>query len=56
LYGEIQRVFAEHQPVLYFAAPKVFVAYSSRLAGVQPALLRPQVLWAPDTLAVAPKP
>jgi peptide/nickel transport system substrate-binding protein len=56
LYDQMQTIFARHQPVVYFAAPKVFVAYSSRVLGATPSILRPQVLWAADTLAVAPRP
>lgn len=53
LFDDVQRVFAEHEPVVYFAAPRVFVAMSSRVLNATPALLRPQLLWAADTLAVA---
>jgi len=53
LYEQVQRVFAEHLPMIYFAAPRIFIAVSARLVNVQPAVSRPQVLWAADTLAVA---
>jgi peptide/nickel transport system substrate-binding protein len=53
LFDEVQRVFAEHEPVVYFAAPRVFVAMSSRVSNATPALMRPQLLWAADTLALA---
>jgi peptide/nickel transport system substrate-binding protein len=52
LFNEVQRVFAENLPVLYFAAPRVYVATSARLTNVQPALIRPQVTWSADTIAV----
>ena len=52
LFNEVQKVFAEHLPIVYFAAPRVFVAASSRLTNLTPALSRPQLLWAPDTMAV----
>jgi peptide/nickel transport system substrate-binding protein len=52
LFNEMQRLFADHLPILYFAAPKVYVAASSRLINLQPATTRPQLLWTPDTLAV----
>jgi peptide/nickel transport system substrate-binding protein len=52
LFDEVQRIFAEHQPVLYFAAPRFFVAVSSRVVNVTPAIYLSPVLWAPDTLAV----
>jgi hypothetical protein len=49
----VQQVFAEHQPVVYFAAPRIYVAYASRVRNVTPAVSRPQLLWSPDMLAVA---
>jgi peptide/nickel transport system substrate-binding protein len=52
IYNDVQKVFAEHLPMIYFAAPRVYLAASSRLVNVQPALTRPQVLWAADTLGV----
>jgi peptide/nickel transport system substrate-binding protein len=52
LFDEVQQVFAEHEPVVYFAAPRVYVAYSARMANVMPAIARPQTLWEPDTIAV----
>jgi hypothetical protein len=45
-------VFAQNLPVLYFAAPRVYVAISARLINVQPALIRPQVTWSADSIAV----
>jgi peptide/nickel transport system substrate-binding protein len=51
-FNEVQRVFAENLPALYFAAPRVYVATSSRLINLQPGLIRPQVTWSADTLAV----
>ena len=45
-------MFAEHAPVVYFAAPRVYVAVSSRVTNLTPAVSRPQTLWSPDTLAV----
>jgi peptide/nickel transport system substrate-binding protein len=52
LFIEVQKVFAENLPALYFAAPRVFVATSSRLVHPQPALIRPQLTWTADTIAV----
>ncbi len=52
LFNEVQQLFAEHAPVVYFAAPRVYVAVSSRVTNLTPAISRPQTLWAPDTLAV----
>jgi peptide/nickel transport system substrate-binding protein len=52
LFAEAQRIFAEHEPMLYFAAPRIYVATSARVINVEPMLRRPQALWSPDTLAV----
>jgi len=51
LFDEVQKIFAEHQPVVYFAAPRVYVAASARLTNLTPAIPRPQLLWSSDTLA-----
>src|SRR5262249_1126288 len=53
IFDDVQRVFSEHVPVVYFAAPRIYVAYAARVQNVTPALSRPQLLWSPDTLAVA---
>jgi len=53
LFNEAQTLFAENQPILYFAAPRLSVATSTRLANVEPSLLEPYVLWNADTLAVS---
>jgi peptide/nickel transport system substrate-binding protein len=52
LFNEVQRIFAENLPVLYFAAPRVYIATSARLINLRPSLTRPQLLWSADTLAV----
>jgi peptide/nickel transport system substrate-binding protein len=52
LFTEVQRIFAEHAPMLYFAAPRIYVATSARVLNVEPMLRRPQALWSPDTIAV----
>ena len=54
LFAEVQTLFAENQPILYFAAPQLTVATSTRLANVEPSLFEPYVLWNADTLAVRP--
>jgi ABC-type transport system substrate-binding protein len=52
LFADVQRLFAEHLPMVHFAAPRVFVAASTRMTGLTPALSRPQLLWAADTISV----
>jgi peptide/nickel transport system substrate-binding protein len=51
-FVEAQQIFAAHAPVLYFAAPRIYVAASSRVINLTPAVLRPQLLWSADTIAV----
>jgi hypothetical protein len=50
LFDEVQEVFAEYVPALYFAAPRVVIATSSRVTNARPALLEPMMLWNADTL------
>jgi peptide/nickel transport system substrate-binding protein len=52
-FFDAQRVLGEHMPVLYFAAPRVFVAMSSRVQGATPSVIAPPVLWNADTLSVS---
>ena len=54
LFDHVQRIFAEHLPIVHFVAPKIFVAASSRTTNLTPAATRPQFLWAADTIAVKP--
>lgn len=53
LFAEVQRIFADELPAIYFAAPKVTLATSARVANPQPAPQIPQLLWSADTLAAA---
>lgn len=52
LFNEVQRLFAENLPVLYFAAPRLYYAHAARVTGVSPSVLRPPALWDVDRLAV----
>ncbi|MBZ5560519.1 MAG: ABC transporter substrate-binding protein [Acidobacteriia bacterium] len=52
LYDEMQKIFAQHLPMLYFAAPRIYVAHSTRMTNLTPSVWRPQLLWSPDTIAV----
>jgi peptide/nickel transport system substrate-binding protein len=53
LFAEVQREFNAHMPVLYFAAPRTFIATSTRLQGAIPSVLAPPVLWNAERLSVA---
>ena len=54
LFAEVQRVFGEQVPVLYFAAPRLYMGVSTRTVNLAPSVLRPQLLWSADTIAVTP--
>ena len=53
LFDEVQQIFADYVPAIYFAAPRVVIATSPRVANARPALLKPYMLWSADTLAGA---
>jgi peptide/nickel transport system substrate-binding protein len=53
LFDEVQRIFADHLPMIQFVAPRIYVAASRRVTNLTPtAFSRPQLLWSPDTIAV----
>lgn len=51
-FAEVQRIFGEHLPAIYFVAPKVTIAMSRKVGGAQPVILDPKVLWNADALFV----
>ncbi len=53
LFREVQMIFSEHLPCVYFAAPKAIVAMSARVRGATPSMLQPPVLWNAEVLSVA---
>jgi peptide/nickel transport system substrate-binding protein len=52
-FNVVQRIMAENLPMLYFAAPRMYYAHSSRVQGVTPSALWPPVLWDADNLSVS---
>lgn len=53
LFDQVQAIFAEQQPILQFAAPRMIVAMSRRVENATPAVQRPaMILWNPDRLSV----
>jgi len=52
LYDEVQKIFSEHQPIVYFVAPRIYAASSARVLNVTPSDARPQLLWRPEVVAV----
>ncbi len=56
LFAEAQQILNEEAPAIYFVAPRVTIATSSRVVNPTPALQLPQLLWSADTLGAAPGP
>jgi peptide/nickel transport system substrate-binding protein len=50
LFAEVQKVFGDNLPAIYFVAPKASVAMSRRVGGAVPVLLEPKILWNPASL------
>ena len=51
-YNEVQKIFSEHEPIVYFVAPRIYVAHAARVTNLTPGEFRPQLLWRPETVAV----
>ena len=51
-FDQIQKVFADQLPVLYFVAPRLYMGVSSRVGGLTPSILRPQLLWNVERMTV----
>jgi peptide/nickel transport system substrate-binding protein len=52
LFIEAQRIFSENLPMIYFAAPRVWIAVSPRVTTMMPGIIRPQVLWNPEVISI----
>ncbi|HYE87827.1 MAG TPA: ABC transporter substrate-binding protein, partial [Vicinamibacterales bacterium] len=52
-FDQIQKIFAEHLPAMYFVAPRLYMGVSSRVGGIRPAILRPQLLWDVEHMTVS---
>jgi peptide/nickel transport system substrate-binding protein len=52
IFQDVQRIFAEHVPILHFAAPRLYMGVSPRVGNLMPAVTRPQLLWSADTITV----
>jgi len=52
LFDQVQNIFAENLPAIYFVAPRMYIGASARVGSISPTILRPQVLWAADTITV----
>ena len=52
LFAEVQRIFGEEVPALYFVVPVVTLAASPRVQNLVPAAQNPHFLWNADSIAV----
>ena len=52
-FDQVQKIFAENLPVIYFVAPRMYMGVSSRVGSMSPTILRPQLLWSADTLTIS---
>ncbi len=52
LFDQVQNIFAENLPVIYFVAPRMYIGVSARVGSMAPTILRPQLLWSSDTITV----
>jgi peptide/nickel transport system substrate-binding protein len=52
-FAEVQQIFGEELPSIYFVVSRVTLATSARVINPTPAPLVPHLLWSADTLAVA---
>ena len=51
-FDQVQTIFAENLPVLYFVAPRLHHAVSGRVGNLEPAINRPQLLWNVEKISV----
>lgn len=51
-FNQIQDIFADNLPVLYFVAPRLYMGTSARVGGLTPSILRPQLLWNVEQMTV----
>ncbi len=54
IMDDVQKVFAENLPVLYFVAPRLYMGVSTRVGGISTSIIRPQLLWNADGMWVQP--
>ena len=53
IFSDVQRIFGEELPALYFVAPNLTFAASARVQNLRPAPQAPHFLWSADTMAVS---
>ena len=50
-FVDVQRLYSQHMPALFFGAPHVRVFTSTRVLNATPSPLRPHLLWNAENLA-----
>jgi peptide/nickel transport system substrate-binding protein len=56
LFAEVQRIFGEELPAIYFVAPEIRIAVTPRVGNPTPVPQVPQLLWTAETLSVVRQP
>jgi peptide/nickel transport system substrate-binding protein len=51
-FDAVQMIVADNLPVLYFVAPRLYMGVTTRVGGLTPAILRPQLLWNAERMTV----
>jgi len=51
-FDQVQMIISENLPILYFVAPRLYMGVSTRVGGLSPSILRPQLLWNIDQMTV----
>ncbi|WP_031500208.1 ABC transporter substrate-binding protein [Bryobacter aggregatus] len=54
-WWRIQEILATQQPFLYLVHPNAMAAVASRVQGIRPVVLRPQLLWNAEWLSLDPQ-
>lgn len=52
IFDQVQNIFAENLPALYFVAPRLYIGVNTRVGGLTPSILRPQLLWNVEAITV----
>ena len=51
-FDAIQKIFADNLPIITFVAPRLYMGTSTRVGGLTPSILRPQLLWNVERMTV----
>ncbi len=52
IFDQVQGIFAENVPALYFVASRLYMGVSTRVGDLTPSILRPQLLWNAEKITV----